>query len=100
MNANRPRPGRRRTASSIETRLADIDNELGTAAGVERLKLVQERIDLQAEVGAASPAEWTALVDGFVAVAASYSTRRGISRAAWRELDVPAAVLQQAGITR
>ena len=40
-----------------------------------------------------------ALEDAFVEVAETYSERHGISYAAWRELDVPDAVLRRAGIT-
>ena len=100
LSASRPRPGRKRTTASIEARLAGIESDLAKAGGVERLKLVQERMDLQAELSAASPTESAAVVDSFIAVAASYGSRRGITRAAWRELGVPAAVLRQAGITR
>ena len=98
--SNRPRPGRKRGGPAIEARLATIESELAKATGVERLKLVQERIDLQTELSAADPEGQAALEDGFVAVAASYSSRRGISRAAWRELGVPPAVLRRAGLAR
>ena len=37
---------------------------------------------------------------GFVAVAKSYSERKGLTYAAWREAGVDARVLKQAGITR
>ena len=42
----------------------------------------------------------SALEDDFVRVAHSYSSRRGISYAAWREIGVDAAVLKKAGLTR
>ena len=38
--------------------------------------------------------------DAFVEVAASYSTRQGISYTSWREVGVPAATLKRAGISR
>jgi len=36
----------------------------------------------------------------FVQIAASYGARQGISYSSWREIGVPAAVLEQAGIAR
>jgi hypothetical protein len=36
----------------------------------------------------------------FVKAAAPYSERKGISYSAWREVGVPAAVLDKAGIAR
>lgn len=36
----------------------------------------------------------------FIKVAASYSERNGISYAVWREMGVPARILNQAGIVR
>ena len=41
-----------------------------------------------------------ALETDFTAHAANYSTRKGISYQAWRELGVPAATLKAAGINR
>ena len=38
--------------------------------------------------------------EGFVEVAASFSERRGISYAAWREIGIAPAVLRRAGISR
>lgn len=98
LSVNRPKPGRKRTVASMEARLALVEAELAKATGVERLKLVQERLDLQAELAAHDPEGSAELESGFIAVAASYSRRRGISREAWRELGVPVAVLRQAGI--
>ncbi|HEV2369089.1 MAG TPA: hypothetical protein VGR90_04395 [Acidimicrobiales bacterium] len=97
----RPRRGRKRTAESVQKQLAAIEGKLAEADPLTRLKLVQERIDLQKEAERASAdVNITALEDEFVKVAAGYSERNGISYAAWREIGVDAAVLKRAGIPR
>jgi hypothetical protein len=42
----------------------------------------------------------TALESAFVKTAKSYSQRKGISYAAWRELGVSADILKKAGVSR
>ena len=96
---NRPRPGRPRGLGH-EQRLAEVERQLTTAAGIEKLRLVQERLDLQAAVSAANPQSQAKAEDDFVAIAAAFSLRRGISRAAWRELGVPVSVLRRANVLR
>ena len=101
LDANRPKRGRRRTPESIKARLEKVEAELADAAPLQRLQLVQERIDLEAELAAASPTdELDRLEQGFVEAARGYSERKGISYAAWREAGVPAATLKAAGISR
>jgi len=103
LEQHRPRRGRRRTPESIEKRLVAIDAEIGGASSLQRLQLTQERRDLQAELatmkGGAS-ADVSALEAAFVRVAKSYAQRKGIAYATWRDLGVPAATLEKAGITR
>ena len=96
---NRPRPGRPRGLGH-EQRLAEVEGQLAASAGIEKLRLVQERLDLQAALSAANPQSQAKAEDEFVAVAAAFSLRRGISRAAWRELGVPVSVLRRANIVR
>jgi hypothetical protein len=101
LEAHKPKRGRKRTPDSIQKRLDKIDGELAGADPLKRLQLVQERIDLLAEletVGA--KVDLTDLEAGFVDAAAAYSSRKGISYAAWRELGVEASVLKRAGVTR
>lgn len=101
LQSSRPRPGRKRTPDSIKKRLAKIDEELETADTMRRLHLTQERIDLERELEAAdTKVDIAALEKAFVKVAPSYSTRKKISYAAWREMGVPAATLKAAGISR
>jgi uncharacterized protein YicC (UPF0701 family) len=101
LETNRPKRGRKRTADSIKKRLAEIEASLADADPLSRLNLVQERMDLQEELETmGTKVDITALEDEFARVARSYSSRRGISYAAWREIGVEPAVLKKAGLTR
>lgn len=101
LRANKPSPGRKRTADSVAKRLATIERELDSADPVKELRLVQERIDLQAELQAFSVVvDIGALESEFVKIAKSYSERNGVSYAAWRTVGVTPAVLKSAGIPR
>jgi len=102
LESSRPKRGRKRTPEAVESRLAKIESEIPEAAPVQRLQLVQERMDLEAELAAAAaPAvDLDALEREFVGAAKGYSDRKGISYAAWREAGVPAATLKAAGISR
>lgn len=104
LHSNKPKRGRKRTADSINKRLAAISTALPEASAIEQLKLVQERRDLEAELasmGDGNTAVDMASLEGeFVKVAKSYGSRKGISYASWREVGVPAEVLGKAGVTR
>ena len=101
LETNRPRRGRKRTADAMKKRLEAIAEDLETASPIRRVQLVQERIDLeQAIVASVETVDISDLEDAFIAAAVSYSGRKGITYSAWREVGVPAAVLQQAGISR
>lgn len=101
LDANKPRRGRKRTRESITKRLDAIESELPTVDPLKRLHLIQERLDLRSELETGDAgADLAELEAGFVAVAASYGDRKGITYSAWRELGVPAAVLTRASITR
>ena len=101
LDAHRPKRGRKRTPDSMRARLAKIEATIVTADPMTRLQLVQERLDLAAAIAAAETnVDLTALEEGFIAAAAGYGDRKGISYAAWREVGVPAAILKRAGISR
>ncbi|MEI8000773.1 MAG: hypothetical protein WCI50_05425 [Actinomycetes bacterium] len=101
LDQQRPKRGRRRTAESIKKRLAAIDKELVNASSLQRLQLVQERRDLEAEFGQIdTTVDLAKLESDFVKVARSYSERKGIDYASWRELGVGADVLKKAGVGR
>ena len=95
------KPGRKRTVDSVSRRLAAIEVELQDASPVRELELVQERMDLEVELESMrSKVDPATLEAGFVNVAASYSTRKGISYSAWRAVGVEPSVLKKAGIPR
>ncbi len=101
LEAHKPKRGRKRTTESVKKRLDRIDVELAKADPLKRLQLIQERLDLKAELETAgAKVDLSGLEAEFVAAAADYSARKGISYAAWRELGVEAAVLKRAGISR
>ena len=98
-----PRRGRKRTTESVGRQLATLEGELAGASVTKRLGLIQQRIDLEADLEALSQAasvDLTALEAGFATYAAAYGGRRGISYAAWREIGVSSATLKSAGIRR
>ena len=101
IRSNKGRPGRKRTPDSVAKRLVAIGEELATASPVRELELAQERIDLERELGEMNNrVDPKSLEAKFVEVAAGYSSRKGISYAAWRAVGVDAAVLKKAGIGR
>jgi hypothetical protein len=101
LRSNKPKRGRKRTPDSINARLAKIDDELTDATVITELQLLQERRDLLAELDSmGNTVDVSALEDAFVGVAKSYGERKGIAYATWRDVGVPAATLQRAGIGR
>jgi len=101
LQQHRPKRGRKRTPDSIRKRLTAIEAELASAAPLQQLQLVQERMDLTTELEHLSEkVDLSALEKRFVKSGKGYSARKGISYAAWRELGVPGEVLSKAGITR
>jgi hypothetical protein len=101
LDLHRPKRGRKRTRESIKKNLDRIEAELASADPLKRLQLIQERLDLTAELEAFdTKVDLSGLEAEFVKAAAAYSSRKGISYAAWRELGVEPAVLKRAGISR
>ena len=103
LEQNAPRRGRRRTPESVERQLAVLEGEMEGASVTKRLDLIQQRIDLEADletVQQAGSVDLSALEAGFATHAAAYGGRRGISYAAWREVGVSSATLKSAGIRR
>ena len=101
LRSNKPKRGRKRTPDSIKKRLAEIEQELVDASAIVELQLVQERRDLTDELESmGSDVDISSLEDAFVSVAKAYADRKGISYRSGRDVGVPAATLQRAGITR
>ena len=101
LEAHKPKRGRKRTTQSIQKRLATIEQQLTSADPLNRLQLVQERMDLERELAQQEQkVDLRGLEAEFVAAAAAYGDRKGISYAAWRAAGVDPAVLRKAGIGR
>ena len=102
LEANKPKRGRKRTAESVKKNLTEVNQSLKAAAGSGRLELIQRRRDLEVELAGmqAGGVDISALEKAFVKVGKSYSGRKSISYAAFREFGVPADILKRAGITR
>ena len=101
LEENPPRRGPRRSPERMENRIAEINATFEAASPLRRVQMIQERIDLENTLKAADQAvDMSDLEAAFVEHAHSYSTRKGISYAAWREMRVPASVLTRAGIPR
>ena len=101
LEANRPKRGRKRTLETVSRRLKEVEQLLDDAQGLDRVHLIQERMDLRNEMTVKSTViDLSELEAGFVEAAAAYGRRKGISYAAWREAGVPSAVLSRAGIGR
>lgn len=101
LEAHKPRRGRKRSPDSMKKRLSVVESELASADPLKRLHLVQERLDLQAALETSeSKVDLDKLEKEFVKAAGTYSERKGITYSAWRELGVPASVLERARISR
>jgi hypothetical protein len=98
----RRKPGRPVTAGSLQAKIARLDSQLsGGADQLRRVGLLQQRIDAKSQLAALEDAtDVTELEREFAANVKSYSQRKGITYAAWREAGVPAAVLKKAGLSR
>ena len=101
LEQHRPKRGRKRTPESIRKQLDRINAELDSADPVKKLQMIQDRMDLEAELESIeNKPDLGGLEQDFVTAAKPYSERKGISYAAWRELGVEASVLKRAGISR
>jgi hypothetical protein len=102
LDSHRPKRGRKRTTETVSKRLADVEQKLATADPLSRLHLTQERMDLQQQLDASGEGgvDLAGLESEFVAVAAGYSQRKGLTYQAWREAGVEPRVLKAAGIGR
>lgn len=101
LDAHKPKRGRQVTPGDLRARIEKNQLEAANAKASERLLLVQERLNLETRLEATESAfDITSLQAGFVRVGKAYAERKGISYYAFREVGVPPAVLQEAGIAR
>ena len=89
---------RRRSPDQILARIEQINSEYPNVPQIKKLGLAQERIDLKKALEPED--DISELEEKFVDVVASYSERKGLTYSAWREMGVPANVLQEAGVPR
>ncbi len=96
------KPGRKLDKETAESRIAEVQSQIDDEPDpAKRVELIQKRLDLEERlVELADEPDLEALEREFVAAAADYSVRKGISYTAWREAGVPAATLKQAGVKR
>jgi hypothetical protein len=96
------RPGRPVTPASLKKRVDELSRKLEAEPNPLRaVEIRQQRLDAEkALVHAETAADISDLERAFAKHAKSYSDRKGISYAAWRQSGVPAAVLKKAGIGR
>ena len=92
--------GRPITRASLEEKTGSLGEKVRTEDDpLARVELIQARIDAQRALNDLDrAADLDGLEAGFEKHAASYSQRKGITWAAWREAGVPAAILRRAGI--
>jgi hypothetical protein len=101
LESSKPKRGRKRTPTSIDKKVAQLEAQLNTAEPISRLHILQEIKDLKDERSRVDHVEdLSALEKQFVKVAKSYSARKKISYGTWRQVGVSAAVLQKAGVAR
>ncbi len=98
---NPPRRGIRRSPEKIANRIAEISETFDEATPLKQVQLIQERMNLEAALEKLSNmVDISELEADFVEIVASYSNRKGISYAAWREMNVPVSVLKRGGVAR
>jgi hypothetical protein len=102
LDSHKPKRGRKRTPDSIRRRLDAIAIEIGTARPLDRLHMIQERMDLESELETMTSGgpDMAALEADFVKFASAYSKRKNITYDAWRQLGVTASTLRSAGVGR
>ncbi len=101
LDSTKPKRGRQRSAEKMQARLAELPDEIAQAKPLKRVHLIQELMDLEAELAKEEEVvDISGIESEFIAIAAEYSGRKGISYAAWREVGVPASVLKASGVAR
>lgn len=96
------RPGRPVTVETLRDRLTRLSDQAERPQDpLKRVDLLQRKLEAEEALARAEEAADTAALEkGFVSTVRSYSARKGITYAAWRQAGVPAAVLRRAGLNR
>lgn len=89
-------------ATTLRQRLERLAEQIEAEQNsLKRLQLIQQRFDVEDKLKAVDDSvDYEALEAAFVAAAASYSERKGISYSAWRVAGVAPDVLKRCGIRR
>lgn len=99
LERNRPRRGRKRTRDTVEKQLTLVETQLQNADSLDKLHLIQRRIDLEAElVNLKNKVDIGELESRFISTAKEYSDRKGLSYEAWHALGIQNDILDRAGI--
>ena len=77
-------------------RRAKLNEQINKASGVAKLRLIQERLNVERKVVAQD--RHSVSEERFIEVCAAYSQENGISWSAWREIGVSEDVLRRAGL--
>src|SRR5689334_5931127 len=76
LEAHKPKRGRKRTPESMQKRLDTIEDKLQSADPLTRVQLIQERMDLQAELSTKQDTvDLSELEEAFVSAARPYGDR-------------------------
>lgn len=104
LEAHRPKRGRPVATAALTARLSVVNERVNSEIDpLRRLHLVQQALDIEAELerrGADDGTDLAELEKDFVKHAKSYSTSKGLSYRAWREIGVAPRVLKEAGLSR
>lgn len=88
------------TLAQLRAQLAQVTTAIEKASSLRRLELHPRAAELHSRIKFAESIERRdqAAEDAFVAIAADYSERNGITWRSWRAEGVPADVLRRAGV--
>lgn len=103
LEAAKGRSGRRRSPEVVQRQLDETTAAIPQASALERVHLLQRRLDLEEELEETrrhSTPDLAEFEAAFIEALPGYSRRKHLSYAAWREAGVPARVLKAAGIRR
>ena len=90
------------TAGVLQERMERLAGQIEAEPNsLKRLQLIQQRFDVEDKLKAIDDSvDYESLQANFIAAAASYSARKGITYSTWRAAGVAPDVLKQAGIRR
>lgn len=95
-----PKPrGRYATRRGVEAQLAKTQRDLVDATNLDRVLLIQQRMDLEARLAdmGDNGATDVELEQGFIEYGFNWAQRQNVSYSALRAVGVPARVLREAG---